>query len=1736
MATLSATEAKGKRTAIKAMATRIRHFIEQADTAQLSRFDLSERKKRLSELWEQYVEVQSRIEALDLAKPGDRTEDVLTKLHADERASFETPYFNLMSRLESVSLEIERREAQTIARPQNSSTQSRNNPVSTQLRLPKIELPSFSGEYEDWYSFYDTFEKLINANPDLPAIQKFHYLKSAVHGPAAELLKSFEITTEHYSEAWGLLVERYDNRRHIVYSHIKSLFELPVMSKENHTQMRALLDGIGKHLRALKAMDRPVDTWDDLIIHLIQSKLDIVTKREWETSRSGSTIPTLKELKEFLLQRCLALESITSKSDNTSQRSKRAVTNAVTANLCCEHCKGEHLLYHCESFKKLPVEKRFKIVKGSHLCINCLRSRKHQAKNCPSSSCRKCQGAHNTLLHYESNAEQKTTSQGASTEVKEPPSSPVVTQCLQQNPSKVLLSTAVIHVRDSKGKSHACRALLDSGSQLNFVTEDFANKLHLNKHSINMPISGIAEGSFEARNSVDIHVQSRFNTFQARLNCIVLPRITQKLPREFIHRSHVKIPSNIRLADPNFNVPSDIDLLIGAEVFWQLLCIGQVKGSGSHPTLQKTKLGWVLSGHITGSQRRDKGVSCYLTTMEELDRNISRFWRLENDILGNANAFSSEEVACETLFQQSTSRNEEGRFIVKLPVKEDVLSQLGESKQIAERRFFALEKRLSKQPEVYKEYRDFMREYQELGHMYQVHETPDSNNRIHYYLPHHAVFKHTSTITKLRVVFDASCKTESGRSLNDALLVGPIIQQDLFSILVRFRTFSFAMTADIAKMYRQVLINPHQRCLQRILWRDTSQHELQTFELATVTYGTASASFLAIRSLQKLAQDGTNSYPLGSQIVLRDFYVDDMLTGASTIEEALDIKNQVTTLLEGGGFELRKWFSNSPSVCNDENSSGNKEIASGSEHDRTRTLGVSWNCQQDTFHFTNVVEYRPPSRLTKRNILSRIALIFDPLGLLGPTIVIGKLVMQELWMLRVDWDESISMELGTKWQNYEKQLKCLNNLAIPRKIVVDRAGLIELHGFADASQRAYGACVYLRSSMNNDEFTVRLIASKSRVAPVKGLSIPRLELCGALLLAQLVTKLRESLNLQIDTTYYWTDSSIVIHWLRGSSRNWTTFVANRVGQIQSLTSIEDWRHISSKENPADALSRGIMPEELLHSNMWWYGPEWLKSVESHWPISAIDIPNDIPDRRRPDKTFSFHVTASDLGLFERYSSYEKLIRIVAYCLRFINAVKHKRERFSRDCSSDSLVNSMPPLSCEELENAKLTLVKNLQERFFNDEIRDISNRGNVSRRSSILRLNPFVDKKGVLRVGGRLKNANLPFDAKHPIVIPGRHVFTRLIVMHEHKRLLHAGAQMTLSSIRQMWWPCAGRSVVRDVISKCVTCFRNAPKSSTALMGDLPESRVSVFERPFEKCGVDYAGPMYYKEGQRKNARQVKCFIAIFVCFATKATHIELVGDLTTETFLNALKRFISRRGRPSDIYSDNGLNFVGAERQLSELYAILNEDVSRRKIMDAATNERIKWHFIPPRAPHMGGLWEAAVKSAKFHIKRIMGEASVRYEEFLTLLAQVEAVLNSRPLTPLSADPNDFSALTPAHFLIGCPITSYPEPSLIETNVNRLTRRQRIEQLRQHFWKRWTNEYLHNCQQRNKWNTVEAPVTVGQLVIIQEDNLPPLVWALGRIQEVYPGKDKAVRTALVRTAKGVYKRPVTKLCILPID
>lgn len=319
-------------------------------------------------------------------------------------------------------------------------------------------------------------------------------------------------------------------------------------------------------------------------------------------------------------------------------------------------------------------------------------------------------------------------------------------------------------------------------------------------------------------------------------------------------------------------------------------------------------------------------------------------------------------------------------------------------------------------------------------------------------------------------------------------------------------------------------------------------------------------------------------------------------------------------------------------------------------------------------------------------------------------------------------------------------------------------------------------------------------------------------------------------------------------------------------------------------------------------------------------------------------------------------------------------------------------------------------------------------------------------------------------------------------------------------------------------------------------MGNLPMHRVAM-ARPFSSTGVDFCGPIFIREGRRKNSKHIKAYVAVWVCMATKAVHLEVVSDLSTDAFLNAFKRFIGRRGKPSDVFSDNGTNFVGANRELEDLRKLFAQEDHQHKIIDATSNEGIKWHFIPPRAPHFGGLWEATVKSFKGHFHKVASEAALTFEEASTLVIQIEAILNSRPLSALSSDSNDLSYLSPGHFLVGSSLISYPEPDITQVKMNRLSRWQRLEQIRQHFWKRWSREYLSQLQQRAKWHTNRGEqLKVDQLVLCREEGLLPLKWILGRVQEVCPGDDNIIRAAVVKTAKGIFKRPAVKLSVLPIE
>lgn len=1708
--------AKQNRKNAKSTLTRFIKYFNDITTVR-DHTKINELKIRLSNaetLLHAFNSAQDEIEATDPSY-----DQNIDTVHLDERTKFENDYYNIISLAQKYISEFS-----------DNSVNSSNNNSATEIKLPSLNLPNFDGSYDQWLFYRDTFLSIIHDNASLSNIQKFHYLRLSLKGAAAETIKSLQISADNYNIAWQLVTERFENKELLVTNHIKRIFNLPSLTKESNHGLRQLLDGLQTHLRALEVLQLPVHSWDAIIIYLMTTKLDQASNREWKLLKKSTDLPTLKEFISFLKERSRSLESLEPGEDSRykSQNKTNFITHnkhsksfLATQNANCSFCNGDHLIYACSDFLNLDPSARLKEVKRLRLCVNCLRLG-HLTKDCRSSGCRKCNKVHHTLLHFQNSLQtnsrtntltqnQNLTSQDetqTNNQLNNINNELVLTSNNTYKKPLILLSTAIVKIFDNYNNEHECKVLLDSGSQSNFISEKLCKILNLPLNKIDFSVTGINQISSNINFRTTAKIHSKTNDFQISLSCLVLPNITGNLPNFSFDKNILNLPPNIVLADPNFHKSTSIDLLVGAEVFWELVSIGQIKLGNGQPILQKTKLGWILSGPISFKNSGDrKSIHCNISLDDNfLNDQLSKFWEIEN--ICDTKFLSDEENACEAHFKQNTVCRADGHFSVSLPLKYST-EKLGDSKATATKRFLNLEQKLHKNPQLKAEYHRFMDEYLTLGHM---SKSDNQNDTTGFFLPHHGVIKKSSSTTRLRVVFDGSAKTASGYSLNDILMVGPTIQNDLFSIILRFRKHNFVLSADITKMYRQVCVNSEHRFLQKILWRFNPNEDISVFNLNTVTYGTACAAFLAIRCLHEAAYIHQQDFPQISSIILHDFYVDDLLTGASTPEEILCIKRNLSKILEQHGFILRKWISNSRDIQTQEDF-----LLTIGHNEQNKTLGLLWNPSVDRLEYT-ISTNCPSDRITKRQILSSISQIFDPLGLLSPVTITAKVILQQLWKLKVSWDESIPMDLHTKWLSYRTQLNKLNDIKFPRHVICQNPVSIQLHGFCDAAETAYGACVFVKSINSDGNQTCNILCAKTRVSPLKQLTIPKLELCGAVLLANLTHKVTESMQIPFDKTFFWCDSTIVISWIKSSPSSLKPFVANRVAQIQNLTSANSWNYVSSSQNPADLLSRGIIPGKILNSRLWFHGPEWLTLSETDWPTSENSQLISLTDLPEVRKNITLVTINNDiLDNINKFSSFLKLQRTFAWIIRFKNNIRKPHE--SRESG---------PLTTLELQESLNSLIRLVQYQAFSSEF-PILAKSNQNYKGKLLGLNPFIDSENIIRVGGRIQNSGFDYNKKHPVILPNKCHFTTILARYEHIRLLHAGPQLLLASIRERFWPISGRNLVKKIVHDCVRCFRFNAKPEEYLMGNLPRERVSP-SRPFLTCGLDYAGAFTLRVSKTRRCKTSKAYIALFVCMSTKAIHLEVVSDLTTECFLAALRRFFARRGKSAKLFSDNGTTFLGADREIKTFLQSYGDTVS-----DKLASEGISWSFIPARAPHFGGLWEAGVKSVKRHLYRVIGNTLLTFEEFCTVLCQIESCLNSRPLYPLSSDPNDTLPLTPAHFLIGEPLTTIPDNNWLDTPISHLSRFQKCQHIIQQFWDKWAKEYISHLQLRTKWKeNCHTLLKPGVLVLSREDGLPPLKWRIGRVLQIHPGADNIVRAVTIKTSTGTYKRPVVKLCVLP--
>ncbi|XP_029167446.1 uncharacterized protein LOC114937947 [Nylanderia fulva] len=1485
------------------------------------------------------------------------------------------------------------------------------------------------------------------------------------------------------------------------------------MKGDTAEELRRIHNAVTATVNGQESIGRPINSHGmDLFNFLVTELFDARTRLEWESSISDSSEPAQNEaLVDFISRRILTLNAarpkgVSKPSGDAPRIAKAHVTKHQGSEPPhCALCRENHTLMACRDFKAKTVNERKAFIETSKRCYNCLGN--HFLSRCQSKkNCLTCDARHHTMLH---GAPTSSLSAEATTRA-----TTLTTTLQHQDHKAVLLATARVNIADRYGSPHAVRALIDQCSEVSIISETLAQRLRLPRVSTDLSIFGIGgTRSGSARGKVTLHVTSDVTNAELSVVAFVLPRIS--LQQGSVSRGERSWPhlKGLQLADPRFLDDDPAELLLGAEVYSLILEEGLRKGDSRMPIAQQTSLGWILSGGYDAASVNGHRRTFRCTADHDLADLVRRFWEQESEPISQA-PLTPDETKCEELYVRTVTRTPTGRYMVRLPLASPPTT-LQDTRRPAEHLLKAMESKGSRDPRFGDLYRSFMQDYEDLQHMKRVNIATTAE-KIRCYLPHHGVLKEASTTTKLRVVFNGSQRTRTGNSLNSHLLTGANLLPALTDVLLRWRWHRYVFVTDIEKMYRQILVHPEDCSLQTILWRQHKTSEIQEYELLTVTYGMACAPFLAIRTLRQLCADEGAQFPQGATALRRDCYVDDVVTGADDLGDAVNLQTELRNLCMAGGFPLRKWASNNPDVLSGVPQEHRLQQGPHSWDDESHsTLGLRWHPQEDRFAFA--IHPRVVSEFTKRRVLAETARLFDPMGWLAPVVIRAKILIQTTWLQQLDWDTPLPAKDVKRWQQLLNQLPLLSNIRVNRWLSTDSDySTLQIHGFADASERGYAAAVYIRNS-GTKRITINLVMGKSKVAPVKPVSLPRLELCAAVLLTTLTLHIRNTLGLTSTPVHLWSDSKVTLHWIQGHAARWKTFVANRVAHIQTQLPDAQWRHVAGKDNPADCASRGINPEELVNHTLWWTGPTWLALDETAWPSSEVHIAeDDLPEQRTTSlMTKGSVVVEPDILL--RFSALHRLLRVTAWCRRWLNVASRE-------------VTLGRPLHPDELDAALLQWLRIVQALHFPDEIAAATAGRPGPPRSSLIKLSPFLDDQGVLRVGGRLKHALLPYDEKHPVIVPASWM-TRLLIESCHRRSLHGGVQMTLGLLRHRFWVPRGRTVIKQQLHRCVTCTRWRAATPQPPMGNLPRDRVTP-TRPFLSTGLDYAGPIFIRTSKGRGHRSQRGYIAVFVCFWSKAIHLEVVSDYSSEAFIAALRRFVSRRGLCTDVYSDCGTTFVGADRTLRELFKASSSE--GHHIARAANNQGIRWHFNPPAAPHFGGLWEAAVKSTKFHLRRVIGETTLTYEELSTLLTQIEACLNSRPLQALSDDPDDTSALTPGHFLIGAPLLAVPEPSSTGQPASTLSRWRHLQLMRDHFWQRWSAEYVHGLNPRTKWVKSEAAPHVGDLCLIRSELTPPTRWPLARITRLHPGDDGIVRVVSVRTATSEFVRPLVKLVMLP--
>ncbi|XP_062537886.1 uncharacterized protein LOC134206213 [Armigeres subalbatus] len=1307
-------------------------------------------------------------------------------------------------------------------------------------------------------------------------------------------------------------------------------------------------------------------------------------------------------------------------------------------NKGCEICQGSCTsAAACKKFQHLDISTRWSMLKQFKLCRKCLK--KHFGACDVKNPCGKhgCSYMHHELLHddarYQDTVPPKTTQ-----------TSEVSTQNCNTHvgQSGTILFRYVPVIIHGYGVSVKTYAFLDDGSSTTFMEHSLLKELKLDGKPHPLCLNWTAEQNREEKDSVELALEisaaggktKRYRIPEVHtVRSLALPRQTMnmdKLTSEYKYLCGLPIES-YRNISPR--------ILIGIDNCRLGHALNSREGREGEPVASRTRLGWIVYGPCsTTAGTSNKSYTAYHSfhicccrehSDAELHKSVKDYFSLESiGVLNLDKKLLSKEDDRAIHILESQTKLKGNRYETGLLWKyEDV--RLPNNEQMAMKRLICLEKRLSKDPDLAKAFDEKLCDYEQKGYIKRLSPAEiQSRHPRSWYLPIFPV-RNPNKPGKLRIVWDAAAKV-NGVSLNSVLLTGPDLLVSIVEVLQKFREFRIAVAGDIVEMFHQVLMNENDQQSLKFLWRRCDQNrDPDVYVMTVMIFGAScspsSAQFVKNRNAQRFE----NEFPRAVEAIVHEHYVDDMLTSVETEIEAEKLAKEVEYIHGQAGFQIHNWLSNSQNVLTRLGSEVRNErsLNTTAEHASDKVLGMWWCTATDMLTFK--VSLRHDSDLlsgravpTKRQVLSTLMRIYDPLGLIANFLMFLKILLQEIWRSGVSWDEPIGYKEWNKWQLWLTVLPRIESVRIPRcyrnYTTAAESNNIQLHVFVDASENGYAAVAYMRFE-EAGSIECALIGSKTRVAPLRFVSIPRLELQAAVIGVRLARSIVDSHKLKPSQRFLWSDSRDVICWLNSDHRRYSQFVGCRIGEILELSEAYEWNWLSTKINVADDATKWQRLPNLSSNGRWFRGPSFLWETKDKWPIIRSD-PGSTPLELRPHSLH--HTCQQPIIDVNKFSRWNRLVRHVAFVRRFPMNIRRLLLR-------KSLITG--PLEQEELAQAEIYIFKTVQAEVFSEEIKILreadrepwNSTRSLPKHSALYKLSPSLDNEEIIRMKGRIDACEFAEDdAKHPILLPKFHHVTDLILSDMHVKFCHLNHQTALNEVRQKYYvPCL-RTIYKRVRSRCQLCrIRNA-QPQPPMMGELP----SIRRRVEKRWGV------------------------LITCMTVRAIHIEIAHSLTADSCIIAIRNFIARRGMPLEIISDCGTNFVGASRELKE--AIHNID--QNKLIESFVSAQTKWSFNPPAAPHFGGCWERLIQSVKKTLSNIKPKRTPTDELLRNMLTEIEAIINARPLTELPLEHEEASPLTPNHILIGSSNGSKP-PIAFNDSAAVVTRSWKMSQVyANEFWR----------------------------------------------------------------------------------